>query len=798
MIFSFKNLLHILRRYKTASILNLLGLSVAFTAFILIAMHVRYEYTYNQFPHQNRIFRFEYFRDSLQWEPNFSRPAAELMLTASPHIEAGGLLRVNLPVPFYITTEHDTLQQGIRASIERITPGFAQVFDFKILEGSASSLHNIDQVLIPQSLARKLFGTESAIGQTLKIEEFGSEGAWYDSPWGAQYPTRVTVGGVYQDFPSNSLVANHIYGKQDPRELISDWHMGVFYCYLKLDSPQSVDEILQNYLTRYPSEAGGDHMKAVRLRCVDELYFGEYISNDYVPHGNKTITDILLLIALLVILIASINFVNFSVALTPLRIKGINTQKVLGCPVGKLRRDLILESLVITLLAYLTALFWVWNLQESHWLDSLLGNSLSMAHNLPLIGLTALLAIGVGLCSGLYPAWHMTSFPPALVLNGSFAVSGRAQFIRESLIGIQYVISLTLIVCALFIHLQNRYISRFDMGFDQEYLIQVRLSEAMAVRDDLRYKQRLLEHPDIVDVAFTQQKFVSDDIKPNLGVSYHGKHYYHYLLQVSYNFPALIGIHATQGRDFRASDELRTDDRSAWMFNESAARMMDLEVGSEIEGVPIVGIFPDLHFESMYYPIKPMGFLVSPKGEWHIQFPLVFSYIKARGNDLPGVIAHIRQTLQEIDPAYPAEIQFFDQTLKELYRQSRNQSLMVTLFSLMAVLLAIVGIFGLVVFESQGRAKEIALRRVMGATVHEILWMFNRGFVRIVLLCFVIAVPVSWFGVRIWLQNFAYKTPIYAWVFLVAFLMVLILTLLTVTFQSYRSATTNPTHSLRK
>ncbi len=329
MIFSFKNLLHILRRYKTASILNLLGLSVAFTAFILIAMHVRYEYTYNQFPHQNRIFRFEYFRDSLQWEPNFSRPAAELMLTASPHIEAGGLLRVNLPVPFYITTEHDTLQQGIRASIERITPGFAQVFDFKILEGSASSLHNIDQVLIPQSLARKLFGTESAIGQTLKIEEFGSEGAWYDSPWGAQYPTRVTVGGVYQDFPSNSLVANHIYGKQDPRELISDWHMGVFYCYLKLDSPQSIDEILQNYLTRYPSEAGGDHMKAVRLRCVDELYFGEYISNDYVPHGNKTITDILLLIALLVILIASINFVNFSVALTPLRIKGINTQKVL-------------------------------------------------------------------------------------------------------------------------------------------------------------------------------------------------------------------------------------------------------------------------------------------------------------------------------------------------------------------------------------------------------------------------------------------------------------------------------------
>lgn len=797
MFFSLKSLCHILRRYKTASILNLLGLSVAFTAFILIAMHVRYEYTYNQFPHQDRIFRFEYFRDSLQWEPNFSRPASELMLTASPHIEAGGLLRVSLPVPFYITADEQAEQQGIRASVERITPGFTRVFSFEMLEG-LDTLSTLDQVLIPQSLARKLFGTQNAVGRSLQISEFGSDGRWYDSPWGARYPSQVTIGGVYRDFPSNSLIANHIYGKQDEQELKSNWSMGVFYCYLRLDSPKAVDEVIGNYLKRYPPQAGGDHLKAIRLRCVEELYFGEYISNDYIPHGNKTVTDILLMIALLVILIASINFVNFSVALTPLRIKGITTQKVLGCSMGRLRQNLVMESVSITSIAFFIALFCVWSLEESHGLDVLLGDSLSIASNLSVIGLTALLVLVVGISAGLYPAWHMTSFPPALALNGSFAISGRAKWIREGLIGIQYVISLTLIVCALFIYLQNRYISHLNLGFDKEFLLQVRLSEEMAVRDDQRYKQRLLEHPDIVDVAFTQQKFVSDDIKPNLGVTYKGNHYYHYLVQVSYNFPELIGVKATQGRNFRQGDEQRTDQRSAWMFNESAAEMMDLEVGSEIEGVPIVGIFPDLHFESMYYPIKPMGFLVSPKGAWHIKFPLVFSYIKVRGEDPSRAIAHIRQILHEIDPSYPAEIQFFDQTLDDLYRQSHNQSLMITLFSLLAILLSIVGVFGLVVFEAQGRAKEIALRRVMGATVIEILRMFNTRFVRIVLFCFILAVPIAWFGITRWLQNFAYKTHLHAWVFLVALIAVLLLTVLTVTFQSYQTATANPARSLHK
>ncbi len=795
--FSLRNLYHILKSYKTASLLNLLGLSVAFTAFILIAMHVRYEYSYNQFPLQDRIFRFEYFRDSIQWEPNFSRPASELMLTASPHIEAGGLLRVNLPVPFYITTDEKAEQQGIRASIERITPGFTRVFSFDMIEGD-DSLQTSDQVLIPQSLAHHLFGTQRAVGRSLQISEFGAEGQWYDSPWGARYPTHVTIRGVYRDFPSNSLIANHIYGKQDEQELKSNWNMGIFYCYLRLDSPHSVDEVIDNYLQRYPPKAGGDHMKAIRLRCVEDLYFGEYISNDYIPHGNKTVTDVLLMIALLVILIATINFVNFSVALTPLRIKGINTQKVLGCPIGRLRRNLVMESFCTTTLAFLLALFWVWTLEESHSLDSLLGDSLSISRHLPLIGLSALLASVIGILAGLYPAWHMTSFPTALVLNGSFAVSGRAKFIREGLIGIQYVISLALIICALFIYLQNRYIRHVNLGFDKEYLLQVRLSEEMALNDNQRYKQRLLEHPDIVDVAFTQQKFVSDDIKPNLGTTYKGKHYYHYLLQVSYNFPDLIGVHATQGRNFLPGDEQRTDQRSVWMFNESAAEMMNLEVGSEIEGRAIVGIFPDLHFESMYYPIKPMGFLVSPKGAWHIHFPLVFSYIKVRGNDPSGAIDHIRRTLSEIDPLYPADIQFFDTTLHDLYQQSRRQSLMITLFSLMAVLLSIVGVFGLVVFEAQGRAKEIALRRVMGATVREILYMFNRRFIRIVLLCFVIAAPIAWFGVQTWLQRFAYKTPIHLWMFGVAFVAILLLTVLTVTFQSYQTATANPTRSLHK
>lgn len=787
-----KNLFLTLTRYKTASILNILGITVAFTAFMIVTMYVKFEHGYNQtLPDKGRIFRLEYFREGMEWEPNFSRPVAELFLSSSPHIEAGTVWSPSYGIRIYVKVGDRTNESGFTEYVNRITPGFIDVFRFDMIEGTAASVAEPDKVLIPESMAYKFFGKQSAYGQKISFADFNQSGGKYQSFSGTSYNADMTVGGVYKDFPENSMLPNEIYANLSDADMMNDWRSGWIYVFVKLDSPANIEQVYRSFLDNYPTNEFNYNIQEIRLTPVGELYFSELLINDPVPRGNRRVTNALFLVAVLIIVIASINYINFSVALTSVRIHSINTQKVLGCSVSVLRRNLIIESAATLMLAFILALFSVWAIEHSGVLAGLIGSAISSELTVALIVLYGLLALSVGIVAGIYPALHMTSFPPSVVLSGSYAVTGRVRFVRKTLVGFQYVISIVLIVCAFFIHIQNKYVTNIDLGFDKGRLLQVKLSDEMAQHHAERYKQSLLEHPDIVDVGFTMFKFLYDGSKTYKGAWYKGANHYVWQTEVSYNFPAMLGIRVIAGRD------LRLGDKETWIFNETAARELEIEVGDSIHAHGmnyIVGIFPDIHFESMYRPIKPMGFLVTDHG----LVALSWSYIKIVGNNPTSAINHIRKTLADIDPSYPATIDFFDKTVDDLYQKSRNQGLMVTIFSMVAVLLSIIGVFGLVIFEAQGRIKEIAVRKVMGATVKEILVMFNTGFVKIVLVCFAIAILPAWYVVRLWLENFAYKTPMRPWVFLSALLLVVILTILTVTYQSYRVAVANPADTIKK
>lgn len=805
--------MHVLKRYKLATVTNLLGLSLAFFLFMLICIHVNHEYGFDSsIAGKERIFQIERLRDNGAWDTSFPRPQLEHFIAASPNVEKAAITN-NLAYTsfrFGVSTGSGPDTLSYMEYLERITPGFVEVFGFEMLNGNADCMKQPGNMLIPESVAGKLFGTENPLGKPVYLSEFKGIDSFY--AYEQNISSTYTVGGVYRDFPENTRVRNALYVPISEKEMMENWHTGGYFGYLLMPSEAAASATVAQYIEENRELLKNLRVDDIRLRPLTELYFGEHIQSDAIPKGNKLRTNMLLFIAVLIIGIALVNYINLSVALAPVRIKSITIQKVLGSQDTTLRKYLVLESSGISIFAFFIALCFVFISQNIQWVADILGHPLDLASNWMILVWTFILVTGCGILAGVYPAFYITSFPPATALNGSFSLSSRAKSTRELLIGFQFVISITLIIGSLFVFLQNKYIGTTDLGFDKDNILEIRLSMGMAQTKSDLFRNRLLEHPDIKDVAFSEYRFVSDESRPHIGYNYREHHSYMDWFGISSNFPDVMDVKMIAGRSFRPSDEAPDNKQAVCILNETAAQKIisrfpleefndisDL-IGTSISDddveVQIVGIFRDLHYESLYREVQPQGFWVSARNYYRNVMLGNYSYVKIAGGNPKAAIEHIRATIDELNPGYPADIRFFDKTLDELYSNSHRQGVLVTALCLLAVILSLVGVFGLVIFESQGREKEIAVRKVFGATVRQILWLFNSSFLQVVLICFILAVPIAYYGVSIWLQSFAYKTQLHLWVFLIALAVITILTVLTVTFQSYRAATANPAPKL--
>lgn len=810
---TFKNLLYVLKRYKLATVTNLLGLSFAFLLFIVICIHVSHEYSFDaSLTNRKKIFQLENMRNDGIWEANFSRPQLERFIAASPYIEAAAVTNnlVYSSTRFGVSASKGPDALSYMEQVERITPEYTKVFGFELVAGSSDCLKRPEGMMVSESMARKLFDRENPIGKPVYFSEFaGAEGSIV---YGLSFEPAYIVGGVFRDFPENTRVKNALYIPIMEKEMMEDWNTGPYYCYLLMSSPESASVTTEKYMADSRDFLKDFAIDDIRLRPLSDLYFGQQVRADAAPVGNKLRTNMLFFIAILIIGIALVNYINLSIALAPIRTKSITIQKVLGSSDATLRKYLVLESLGVSVLAFFFALLFVFLLNNVQWITGMLGHPLDLYSNWKILVWTLLLVVGSGLLAGMYPAFYITSFPPVMALNKSFTLSDRAKITRKLLIGFQFVISITLVVGALFVFLQNKYIGNVDLGFNKENVLEVRLSMGAALKKSELFKSRLLESPDISNVSFSEFKFVSDESRSFIGYNYRGQHYYMSWLGVSTDFPELMDIKMIAGRHFRPSDEAPDNTQAVCILSETAAREIASrftteELGniSEMVGtsiidndvpVRIVGIFEDVHYESLYKELRPMGLWTSAKDHYRRSVPERYSYVKIAGGNPRPTIEHIRKVTDELIPGYPVDIHFFDTALDELYSKSQRQGTLVTILCFLAVFLSLVGVFGLVIFELQGREKEIAVRKVLGSTVRQILWMLNSSFLRIAFVCFVISIPVAYYGVNVWLQSFAYKTPIYLWVFLVALVIIVALTALTVTFQSYQAAMTNPASKL--
>lgn len=781
-----QNILILLRKFKMATLLNVAGLSVAFAAFLVIIIQVGFEYNFDRFHStSDRVYRVNTTKDEIR---GIIHPRAfiEAVIHSSPHIKAGTIIN-NYVTQNYFTIKTDDEKIGFREPVTTCHAAITQVFDFTIIEGTNDCLKDPEKILIPERMARRLFGNDPAIGKTLYAEE----GIW------TKTERTFTVGGVYRDFPDNSQLKNSIYTMMDPGYDINNWGASNFMAYILLDTPQSARTVTDNFNSNFDfgiiNQGKEDPDLAIELIPLTDIYYrNEAYADRYVRYGNRESTLLFLGIAILIIFIAGINFTNFSTALAPLRMKSVNTQKVLGKADNKIRKALLFEALVICFISWLFAILIVYILNKVSALSFIEAN-LHLQNNVFYVILTAIIALLVGTAAGLYPAWYMTSFPPALVLKGSFGLSPKGRRLRTTLIGFQFVISVVLIIASLFIQLQKSYMQHYPAGFDKEQIAIVKLTSSMYRNHRDAYKTKLTAFSGIEDVAFAKDVIGGQDAFPTYGIDYEGDEIPYYRLEVTPNFLSLMGIPVIEGREPTNADA--KNDKPVYIFNKRITDIMNITPGLQNIGnkpVEVAGFSDNLKITSLRSVDYNVVFWINSVN------PLSTSYIRmSPGTDYFAAVDHIRKSIAEIDPGLPIDITFYDEVFNQLYNRELKLNKMITLFSLLAIILSIVGVFGLVVFETQYRRKEIGVRKVFGATVADILQKFNRAYLNIVTVCFIIAAPIAWYGVRRWLENFSYKTPMYWWVFLVAFVLVAGITLLTVTFRNWNAATENPVDSVK-
>lgn len=806
---AFRNFLTTLRRYKISSLLNVIGLTLAFTAFYVIMTQVWWELGYNRSLHEaDRIYLVENedWYEPGKWSSWLNRPVPERVIASTAGVEVGGCMWGDFGSGTCWTSNEPSFGYNkFSASCGSVSLPFLDVFAFRSVEGDVHDIGKPKSVIVSREAAERM---RVGVGSLIWVDT--------DEP---QPDGAMEVVAVFEDFPDNSLLGECEVVKnlgETNLYTTSEWSFNYFVKFRPGADPDefarqwtNVNQEMQREAAEKRAAAGDaaddddeSGIYGVRLSPVSELYF-ESDSQAPCRQGSVVTTYTLLGIAVLVIVLAFINFVNFFFALVPVRIRTVNTFKVFGAPASSLRFNFVFEAFGLVLIALLAAWYVSFALQGTEF-ASYISASLALSQNLEVVGLVAVVAFVMALAASLYPAWYITSFAPALVVKGSFGGTRSGRRLRTLLLGVQFFISIGLIIATSFIRLQHDYMMHYDMGFDKENLLAVRLSERGAVSYDA-LRQKLLSDPQVKDVTGATSRLVSVG-RMGWGREFKGRQVAFQSYVVQPDFLRVMGIPITDGRDFLESDfdkELGT-----MIFNEAARREFEMQVGDRINGFvspdeQIVGFCADFNFKPLQYGVSPFCFYLLPKkiqqeNYWHL--PHVVYVRMTPGADIAAVTAHIRRCIAEVDPrTEPGDIvvRVFDEELGLEYDNERKLTAIVGLFALLAVVIALMGVFGLVLFETQHRRREIAVRRVMGASRGEILAMFNRRYVMLVAVCFVLAVPVSIWAVRHWLAGFAYTVPLYWWVFALALAGVLAVTALTVTVRSWHAVNENPAESVK-
>ena len=774
------NLQNIFRRYTVASVLNCFGLAVAFAAFLLLIARVRYERSYDKSVEDwQNIFLAEIKHEgNVSWQTVVAWPYARQLALSSPHVLEIGVQDPDIS-DLLFRVEGDGGKTLHREAFCGITPDFIHVFSFEMLQGSPEAFEEPGGVLIPESMALRLFGEADGVGKVLVSAE--------------DEELRFVVAGIYRDFAKNASVANRVYYKMGDF-YYDHWDGWNFLCYVRLDDAAQAGPVAQDFNARFAREGTAFYPDAVELRLVN-LHRSHFEQDvwDVRPKADPRTLRLLAALACVLLLIAAVNYANFNMAMAPMRIRDFNTCKVFGASDSRLRLMLAGESVLIPLIAYLLSLLLLYGLgrtEAGHWLSvDLNGQALRFSY-----WLTAGVAVLSGLAAGAYPAFYTTSFPPAMVLKGSFGLSATGRHLRNLLLCVQFMAAFVLMAMALTMGGQNRYMRDRPLGYDKDRLIVCSTSRIVREQHDA-VAERLKSHAEVEEVAYAADVLGSGERYQGWKMQVLGKDVAFWCLPVTPGFLQAAGVEVLAGRDFAVSDAMGEEEMFGGVFicNEAFFRENDLDF-SEVQGARFVGLVPDIKISSLREKVSPMAFYV--QAGYNVMYN--YLYVKVSNNvSLAEAARHVEETLHSFDPGYPFEIRFYDRILQHTYEQERKMGALVGLCSLLAVFVSLAGVFSLVMFECAYRRKEIAIRKAIGATTGGMLWMLNRRYLGLLLLCFLVSMPVSVWFISRWLENFAYRIAFPFYVFPVVLLLMALLVSSVVSYQSWQVASSKPLENLK-
>lgn len=785
------------RRYRLATLLNLLGLGVAVATFYLFMTQVIYNRTYNHNIHDHEhMYRLEIYGGLFgeDWGCNICRPFVTL-LKEIPQVKDATYIS-----PYINKTDVKVGNRTINVPLINMGKPGIGFFTGKLLSGSSKTCGDGHNVIVSRSTAEKMFGTANAAGKTFESEN------------GDGSKVTVTIVGVSEDMPDNCTLPNGVYICEN-ESVMNEYSEWSFNIYLLLDdgaNPKKVERAIKLAYMKSMGLSEKDEKRfdkevnmKIRITPVDDIYFSGVGPKD---RGNRNLVGVLTVASVFVLFIAMLNLLNFSLSEIPMRMRGINTRRVMGASVGSLRLKMIMENVMFAFVALLIGILLIVAFQRSETCMKLVSGDIHFSSHIVIAAIMAVSALVVGAMSAVVPAFYSTSFTPAMVLKGSFGLSPRGRRLRMAIMAVQFCLAFALTIYIGVMSSQSSYIFNSDYGFNKNEVFYTWLSEeAQAKKDAVRAELKKL--PFVESVGFAQNAIGTSDGYMGWG---RGDDEHHMVLQVlpcDYEYLRTMQLKIVDGRDFRESD-MKT---GAYVLNKAAmAQYKWLVVGDSIgrqnggwgsqSNYNIVGVCNNFKLKSMRCDNSnvAVAFVIfgPDMAEWGDRCGQVFVRV-AKNQDKIEAKRRIAEVLNRLDGSQKYEMWFLDDDLQQTYVEEFRFISQVKMFAIICIIITIIGVFSLTMFETEYRRKEIAIRKVMGSSVGSVVSLFAMRYALPLVVAFVVAAPVGWWLSNSWLQSFAEHTPIHWWLFPLSFVLVSAVVVITVIIQSWRVATANPVESIK-
>jgi putative ABC transport system permease protein len=786
----FKNNLKIawrnLIKDRQFTLLNLLGLSTGLACTLLIYLWIHDEYQFDKF-HENNGRLYQILEHRLS--------AGQVILSDESSGMLGETLAANMPEVEYAAAEvpsswfqRYTLTVGeknLKASGQYVGKDYFHIFSFKLLDGKKDQvLADKTNIAISDELALNLFGTtENLIGKKIQF----------------QHGSFFFVSGVFQKPPVQSseqfdFLLSFEYFK-DIQPWVKTWSNTGPHNYVLLKKGANLASFNKRIESVVARNSGDTTRSAFAF-----LFSDNYLQNSF-EHGNRMgarIVNIWLfaVIALFILSIACINFMNLATAKASRRLKEVGIKKVVGAGRSQLVFQFLGESMLLTLVAVCFALVLVILLLPQF--NLITGKQIHLGFDPGLIAGMFGICFITGIVSGSYPALYLAGFCPIMILKGKLRTSAGEVFARKGLVIFQFAISIFMIVGVLVIYRQIKYIQSKNLGYTKNHVIRMDC-EGKLVNNEDDFVARLKRVSGVVNASYTMNIMIGRNYG-DYGLSWDGKNpadrIYFEGFRGGYDFIETMGMKMAAGRSFSKN---YGDESNNIILNEEAVKTMGIKnpVGKTVQynGNPmqVIGIVQDFHFESLHETVKPlyMGLLKQDSSPWNKLM------IRIQAGRETETIERIRHFYETYNPGFPFEFHFLDDLYEKQYNAELRVGILSKYFAGLAILISCLGLFGLTAFTAQKRQKEIGIRKVIGASVPDLVFMLSKDLFRQVLIGIVIAVPISWWAMTRWLDGFAYRIPIGTAVFILAAFSVIVITLITVGFQSFKAAFRNPVTSLR-